>query len=131
MHKGIRMVILIVNSSVAIIDRLVEMLSGKKKIRLILTASSFAVAAALYAEHKPAAILLDMDLPGNAAIRLLQVLKSQENESPVVMMYIIEDNHKMEQCRLLGADFFCDLYHQYENIPGIVDCLAENKKILM
>jgi hypothetical protein len=51
-------------------------------------------------------------------------IKKIKTATAVIMISITEDVLLEEKCRLLGADFFCDLFHHYQDIPQIMDCIT-------
>jgi DNA-binding response OmpR family regulator len=114
------MKVLIVDSSIDIIERLEELLQETTVAGTIYTAITYEEAIHLYITHQPDAVFLDDGLPGNESIQLLAAIKKLNKTTTVIMISIIEDVFREEKCRLMGADFFCDLYHQYQEIPQIM-----------
>jgi chemotaxis response regulator CheB len=121
------MVVLIVDSSIDIIERLEEIIAETKIVQTIYTAISYDEAIHLYSQHQPDAVFLDDGLPGNYSILLLEAIKKLKTGTVVIMISIMEDVINEDKCRLLGADFFCDLYHYYQDIPQIMHKIAAGK----
>ncbi|MDN3656007.1 response regulator [Ferruginibacter paludis] len=121
------MKVLIVDSSIDIIERLEEMLSETTIASTVYTAITYDEAIHLYITHQPDAVFLDEGLPGNHSIQLLAAFKQLKKDTTVIMISIIEDADKEEKCRLLGADFFCDLYHHYQEIPQIMYSIVDSR----
>jgi DNA-binding NarL/FixJ family response regulator len=121
------MEVLIVDSSIDIIERLEELLSETTIVSTIYTAFTYDEAIHLYTTHQPDAVFLDDALPGNQSIQLLAAIKAIKKDTTVVMITIVEDVFREEKCRLMGADFFCDLYHHYQDIPQIIHRIVANK----
>lgn len=121
------MVVLIVDSSIDIIERLEEIIAETKIVQTIYTAISYDEAIHLYTQHHPDAVFLDDGLPDNDSIRLLEAIKKLKTGTVVIMISIMEDAFNKDICRLLGADFFCDLYHHYQDIPHIMQHIEAGK----
>lgn len=121
------MVILIVDSSIQIIERLEEILSEAENITAIHKAVSYQEAAKLFKEIKHDLVLLDSGLPGNGWIDLLKEIKGTSSTTPVIVLANHLDNHNKEKCKFLGADFFFDKYHDFEKIPRVINAITGNK----
>ena len=118
------MQVLIVDSSFQIIERLEEMLAEEENITGIASAVSYEEATKLFNETKPEVVLLDCCLPGNASLKLLKEIKETGSKTSVIVLSLQEDNYKMEQCKLLGADFLFDKYYGFEKIAGAIKTIA-------
>ncbi|MEO6356467.1 MAG: response regulator [Ferruginibacter sp.] len=122
------MEVLIVDSSIDIIERLEELLAETTIVSTIYTAITYDEAIHLYTTHQPDAVFLDDGLPGNQSIQLLAAIKAMKKDTTVIMITIVEDVFREDKCRLMGADFFCDLYHHYQDIPQIMQSIVANKE---
>jgi len=121
------MTALIIDNSEDIIERLEEILAETKMISTIFTAVSFEKAVRLYKDYQPEIVILDCGLPNDDAVHLLRMIKESAAVTSVIMIYIFKDPENEARYRLLGADFFCDLYHDYELLPGIIQVIAAEK----
>ena len=122
------MLVLIIDHSIQIIDRLEELLSEAKHIRAIYKAVSYEEATSHYKKSKPDIVLLDTSLPANRSVDLMDEIKKMNDATAVIAMSIRTDAHTKEQFVSLGADFFLDKYYDFEKLPGIIDSIAANKK---
>jgi len=114
------MLILIIDSSIQIIERLEEIISEAENITAIHRAVSYAEAKKLFKENKYAAVLLDIDLPENESLKLLTEIKKNGKETCVIILFTHIDNYTQEEYKFLGADFFCDKYYDFEKISGLL-----------
>ena len=121
------MQVLIVDSSVQIIERLEEILAEEENINGIVSAVSYEEAIKLFNEKKPDVVLLDCSLPGNASLELLKEIKKESCKTSVIVLSIQEDNYMQEQCKLLGVDFFFDKYYGFEKIARAIKTIAAGK----
>ena len=118
------MLILIVDSSIQIIERLEELISESGNIITIHKAVSYEEARKLFKENKHDAVLLDIDLPGNKSLKLVREIKKTAGETCVIILSIYMDNYIQDHWKSLGADFFFDKYYDFEKISGLLSSLS-------
>jgi DNA-binding NarL/FixJ family response regulator len=121
----IKMLVLIVDSSVQIIDRLEDLLLDAKNITHIHRAVSFTEAKKLFSENTHDAVMLDIDLPENESFVLLKEIKKTAEKTCVIMLSTCMDYYILEHCKSLGADFFFDKYYDFEKICGVIDAMGQ------
>src|SRR5205085_1630879 len=110
------MLILIVDSSMQIIERLEEIISEAKNITGIHRAVSSEEAKRLFKENRYDTVILDIDLPGNESLKLLKEIKTRDRKTTAIILFTHMDNYIREQCKYLGTDFFFDKYYDFEKI---------------
>ena len=114
------MLILIIDSSIQIVERLEEIISEAGNITAIHRAVSYEEAKRLFKENNYTAVLLDIDLPGNESLKLLREIKKNRKETCVIILFTHIDNYIQEQCKFMGADFFFDKYYDFGKISGLL-----------
>ena len=112
--------VLIVDSSVRIIERLEEMIAEAGNITAVHSTVSFEEAKKLFKENKYDAVLLDIDLPGNESLKLLKEIKSTGEETCVIILFTHINSYVQQQCESLGVGFFFDKYYEFEKICGLL-----------
>jgi len=117
--------VLIVDSSIQIIDRLVDILSDAGNITEIHRALSCEEARRLLKENKHEAVLLDIDMPDNESFRLLKEIKKNGREICVVILSSRIDKYVQEECKSLGADFLFDKFYDFEKIRLVIDSVGQ------
>ncbi len=122
------MEILIVESSLQIIERLEVILSETKNITAIHRASSFEEASKNFASAKPDVVLLDVGLPENKSVDLLKEIKAIKRKPAVIVLSSQTDMLTKKKYLSVGADFFFDKYHEFEKITGVLNNISENLK---
>src|ERR1700752_2857730 len=122
-YQYIKMLVLIIDSSAGIIERLEEIISEAKKITSIHRAVSYEDAKILYKKNKYDVVLLDINLPRNKSLKLLKEIKKTGGKTFAIIMFTHMDNYILEQYKSLGADFFFDKYYDFENIGGLLETL--------
>lgn len=115
------MQVLIVDSSMLIMDRLEELLSSIKSISSIDKAYTFSQALTMCDDNKPDVVLLDIDLPRKESFKLLKHIKQGTYFTQVIVLSAQNDRFVQRQCKLMGADFYFDKYHEFQKIAGIIN----------
>ncbi len=114
------MQVLIVDSSIQIIERLEEIISEAENIIAVHGAVSYEEAKKLFKENKHDVVLLDINLRGNESLKLLREIKKTHGETCVIILFTHIDNYIQEQFKSLGADFFFDKYYDFEKISELL-----------
>jgi DNA-binding NtrC family response regulator len=123
------MIALVVDSSVQIIERLQQILSETDKINTVYGAVSFKDATRFFKANKTDVVLLDGGVPGNMPVDLLDEIKQTDVNTTVIILANSADYYMKVKFKLHGADFFFDKYHEFENIPGILDTIISKKNL--
>jgi DNA-binding NarL/FixJ family response regulator len=123
-----KMKILIVDSSVHIIKRWMEMLSETENLLSIEKAISYHEAVKVFKENMHDVVLLDLGLPLSKSFDLIWEMKKWNPDSIIFVLAIHTDSAIQEQCIELGADLFFDKYNDFEQIPPLIDAIAAKKK---
>ena len=121
------MVVLVVDSSVFIIERWQHILSEAEYITAVYGAVSYKDAARLFKEIKPDVVLLDNGLPGNMSVDLLNEFKATSADTPVIILANSIDHQMQVKYKSLGANFYFDKYNDFEKIPGIINNIVVDK----
>ncbi len=122
------MQILIVDSSVQVINRLEEMLSESGDIHVIYKAVSSEAAEKLFKEINPEVVVMDIGLHGDNSCHLITEIKKADPSTVVIVLSIHMDEQMHEQCKSIGVDFFLDKYNEFGKIPAIIDQVEDKKK---
>jgi two-component SAPR family response regulator len=123
------MIVLVVDSSVHIIERLQHILSETDNIKGAYGAVSYKDAARFFKANKIDVVLLDGGLPGSMSVDLLTEIKTFDEDITVIVLANSTDNYVKTKYKLHGADYFFDKYHEFESIPGIIDTLKKKQII--
>jgi DNA-binding NarL/FixJ family response regulator len=115
-----KLVVLIVDESVLIIERMIGMLEELENIQIILQAGSYAEAMEIIQELEPDVVLLDIYLPDKTGMELLKVIreKYQTIEVAVITNYASENYRNI--CKKLGAHHFFDKSKDFDMIPKMI-----------
>lgn len=115
--------ILIVDNSLLIIERLVNILREVKMAGKIFTATNYNEAVKIVIEKKPEIVLLDIQLPGKNGIELLKYLVRHHPDTKVVMLSNLVSVYYQRLCKKLGAVGFIDKSREFDLIPEVVAAL--------
>lgn len=115
------MQVLLVDSSLLILQRLEELLSDTVSYLSMHSADSYQEAWQSFILKKPGLVVLDINLPQSESYLLLKKIKEAAPSTIVMILSIHMDACLQQQCFKLGADFFFDKYNEFEKIPGIIN----------
>lgn len=118
-------VLLIVDNSTLIIERLIGILSEEKIVQKIFTASDYEGAVKILNEDKTNIVLLDIHLPGKNGIELLRFIMKSYPDIKVVMLTNLVSDYYQRLCKKIGATGFIDKSIDFDLIPGVVTALYD------
>jgi len=101
-------VILVVDDSILILERIIPILQEVSGIGLVVHAGTCHEAHNILQTLKPDLILLDIHLPDKSGISLLEFIKTNYQQVVVYMMTSHPTDQNREICQKLGANRFFD-----------------------
>jgi response regulator of citrate/malate metabolism len=115
-------IVLIVDDSKVIVERLMLLLSEMDGIRKILFAYNYREGIKLLSEEKINIALLDIHLPEKSGIDILKFINEKKLGLDLVIMMSDSDTHgrNRELCIALGAEHFIEKFKEFERIGKIV-----------
>ena len=129
MHlKILGMKVLIIDSSIEIIERLQQALCETEEVVAADGAVAYKDGFAFFRDVTAALVLLDSGLPGGESVRLLQDIKKMNRKTPVAIMHSGTDGEWQQENDFSVADLFFDKYHDFEKLPGVVKVIAAEMK---
>lgn len=127
-HEILSMKVLIIDSSIEIIERLQQALCETEEVTAAYGAVAYKDGFAFFKDVKPSLVLLDSGLAGGESVRLLQDIKKMSRQTPVVIMHSGAGGSWQPEDDFAGADLFFDKYHDFEKLPGVVSVIAGEMK---
>jgi DNA-binding NarL/FixJ family response regulator len=124
MKKLKHQLMLIIDDSPIIRERLLNMVKKLELFQDIRLAGSYREAEQLIQEKTPQVILLDLNLPDKNGFEILKMLKRKNIVSTVVVVSNNADKAYREQSLLLGAYRFIDKSNEFELIEDILREIA-------
>jgi len=118
--EKVKKVILIVDDSAIIIDRLIAMLQEIVSRHLVLTCNSYQEAIKAINEKDPDVAVLDINLPDGNGIGLLRFIKKYKPTVPVIMFTNQSTDFYRQLCLREGAAFFIDKSSGFDSLSDII-----------
>jgi DNA-binding NarL/FixJ family response regulator len=122
--KKARQVILLVDDSPLITERVIDMLRILPTVENVLTASNYQEAQAVLAEKKATTVLLDIQLPGKSGLELLKFIVKNYSGIKVLMLTNLTSEYYKRLCKKTGALHFIDKSKEFHLIPGILSSIT-------
>jgi DNA-binding NarL/FixJ family response regulator len=116
-----KLVVLIVDDSVSIRERLYAQVKDLPNIGTVITASRFDEAVKHFQEHEPGLVLLDIGLNEmRTGIDLLRIIKQKNPATKIMMLSNRANKFYRELCFSLGCTHFVDKSKEFEKIPALI-----------
>jgi DNA-binding NarL/FixJ family response regulator len=116
-------VVLVVDDSILILERMIPMLEELSVIQFVVHAANYNEAIELLERLTPDIVLLDINLPDKNGIELLRKIKKEYKKMKVFMITNQANDYYKDICKKLGADHFFDKTKDFNLIPELL--LAE------
>lgn len=117
--------LLIVDNSLFIVERLVDMLKEIKLIEKIFTATDYDTALDILNKENAGIVLLDIQLPGKNGIELLKHIVSHFPETKVIVLSNLVSDFYQKLCKTSGAFHFIDKAKDFDKIPEVISSIWE------
>lgn len=111
--------VLIVDDSYLIIERVKDILSDIIKPERMLHAHTFTDGLEMLEENKPDILILDINLPDTNGIELLRLVKNKYPATIVIMLTNQGGDYYRQLCLKIGADHFIDKSKDFDLLPEI------------
>ena len=123
-HEGRVYKVALVDDSAVVRERVAATLSSLGGVAVVGQASDVTEGLRLVRETKPDLLILDIGLPGESGITLLETVK-KEQLVPLVMMLTNQDHPKLrEHCLELGANYYFHKPTEFEKMIDLCSDLA-------
>ena len=119
-EAGPAKLVLIVDNSIFIIERLLIILKEVKGIEKIVTATNYEEAVNILEEMKMDIVLLDIQLPGKNGIELLKYIVKNFPAVNIIILSNLVSNYYQKLCLDLGANCFIDKSKDFASIPDVI-----------
>jgi DNA-binding NarL/FixJ family response regulator len=124
-----RLVILLVDDSKLIIEKMIGMLHDHENIRIVVQAGSYTEAADVIREIEPDIVMMEIVLRDKIGTGLLGFI--QKNYPDSIETVVLTNNvgqHYEDICKKLGASHFLDKSNDIEMILKVINDKYENNK---
>lgn len=116
--------ILLVDDSIAILNKMSEMLSEIDCINNLDVSTNAVDAYQKIKSNPPHLALLDINMPGKNGVELLKEIKQNHPEIKVMMVTNQSVDYYKPICKQFGADYFIDKSTEFEMIPEIIETIS-------
>jgi DNA-binding NarL/FixJ family response regulator len=118
--KREKKIVLVVDDSILILERMIPMLEEVSNIQFVVHAASYNEAIELLERLMPDIVLLDINLPDKSGIELLRKIKEEYKKMKVFMITNQANDYYKKICKKLGADNFFDKSKDFNLIPELI-----------
>ena len=108
--------VFIADNSKVIQERLIDILSEFKEIKIIGQSQNITEAVESIQRLKPDIVIMDVHMPKGSGIEALQTIKKRNLASIVIMFTYDYYSQYRKRCMEAGADFFFDKSNEFEEI---------------
>jgi DNA-binding NarL/FixJ family response regulator len=122
--------VLIADGSPVVRERLCELLKEEPRLRVVGQAGTAAEAWAMFAQRRPAAVVLDLQLPDGSGLEVLRRVKQADPACVVVMWTNYHDPVYQQECRRHGADHFLCKATEFEQAADLLGRLVAHPQPL-
>jgi two-component system response regulator NreC len=119
--------VVLVDDAVFLRERLAELLSALEGVEVIGQAADVPSATTLVRELRPDVLVLDIDLPGQSGLELLEKLGRQEGAPLIIVLTNYDYPVLRHGCAKLGADFYFYKPIEFERVTEVCQDLAKRR----
>lgn len=118
----------VVDDSILIRDRLREMLSGLKDIRVVGESGDAAEAVEEILALRPDSVILDIQLPTWSGVEILRNIRKAGIKTHVIILTNLAYPQYREECLEAGAEFFLSKARDFDLLPSILTSLDPQER---
>ena len=115
--------VLIVDDALIFRERLVALMADLRNVAIVGQAGDGFQAQALFRQHRPDAVVLDIQLPGISGMDLLVQFKREHPACVVIVLTTYAFKEFRDRCTVLGADHFFDKSAEFERAIEVLGTL--------
>jgi DNA-binding NarL/FixJ family response regulator len=117
--------VLLVEDSAIVRGRLVSLIAERApEVVLIGEAGDGNQAVSLFRQHRPRAVVLDLQLPDVSGLALLALFMKEHPTSVIIVLTNHSTVEYRRRCSELGADHFFDKSTEFERVPQVLATVA-------
>lgn len=120
---GNKKVVLVVEDSLLIIERIIGLLNETDDIKMIIHAANYNESMKMINEISADIILLDLNLPDKSGIDLLKEVKTNHPQIKVIVLTNHANESYREICTYMGADYFFDKSLDFDKITETINAM--------
>ena len=113
-------ILLIVDNSLFIVERILDILKEVKSVEKIFTATNYNEAVGILEERNTNIVLLDIQLPEKNGIALLKYIVLHFPETKVIVLSNLVSGYYQKLCKDSGSAYFIDKSKNFDLIPDLI-----------
>jgi DNA-binding NarL/FixJ family response regulator len=121
--------VMIVEDSSIVRERLVGLVSDLHNVVIVGEAADGFQAQALFRQHRPDAVILDIQLPGIDGMDLLAQFKTEHPACVVVVLTTYAFKEFRQRCTALGSDHFFDKATEFERAIEVLAAFEPRSRL--
>jgi DNA-binding NarL/FixJ family response regulator len=121
---GVKKSILIVDDSDLVRERIAALCSESENAGTIYQAKDSEEAYKLFNLYSPELVILDLQIPGDNGIKVLENLRKQNRKVKIVILTNYPYDQYRKRCMELGAEYFLEKSPDMNRIPEICNELV-------
>lgn len=124
------MKVFIADDSLAVAERLADLLREIPGVEFVGHAGDAAEAVRHLRQLKPAAVILDLEMPGGSGLDVLRAIRHELPDLQVLICTNYPYPQYRHECFSAGANYFLDKSADFEKIPDILrDLIRSPSKV--
>lgn len=124
------MKVFIADDSLAVAERLADLLREIPGVEFVGHAGDAAEAVRHLRQLKPAAVILDLEMPGGSGLDVLRAIRHELPDLQVLICTNYPYPQYRDECFSAGANYFLDKSADFEKIPEILrDLIRSPSKV--
>lgn len=124
------MKVFIADDSLAVAERLADLLREIPGVEFVGHAGDAAEAVRHLRQLKPAAVILDLEMPGGSGLDVLRAIRHELPDLQVLICTNYPYPQYRDECFSAGANYFLDKSADFEKIPDILrDLIRSPSKV--
>ena len=124
MKPSARIGVFVVDDSRIIRERLLALLAELPKVQVVGQAELAPEAIEAIRKLKPAAVILDISMPGGSGLQVLETIRREAIDARVIMLTNLAHEPYRSRCLQLGADYFFDKSTEFEKVIEVLRALS-------
>lgn len=120
--------VLLVEDSMPVRGRIRSMIEESGTVEVVAAANSVVEALALFIEHQPDAVVLDLYLKDGNAFGVITEFKRARPACVVIVLTNFSTLETRDHCLKLGANYFFEKNREFERVPEVLGELQREKE---
>ena len=122
------MKVLLADDSVLILERLKEMLSIHRQVKIVASLKDGNEALAAIKDLKPDLAVIDINIPGLSGLKILNEVRKENKIIKIIFLTFYSADHYMKIAMQSGANYFLNKADDFEKVSQIIEDMVKDSK---